>query len=172
MWTNWTTAADDQERRLCRSFELILEHAILPFGEFWVTDDCASAAVWVPPEPDAALRPAFAELAAELHELAGDRADAGAAAEAEASRLRLREPHWYLVSMGTRPERQRQGLGSAVLRPVLERAEVAQLETSSRENISFYATLGFEVVDELRISGGGPQVWSLVRRRPAAVTVP
>jgi hypothetical protein len=50
---------------------------------------------------------------------------------------------------------------------VLERAEVAQLETSSRENIAFYASLGFEIVEELRISGGGPPVWSLVRRRPA-----
>jgi hypothetical protein len=50
---------------------------------------------------------------------------------------------------------------------VLERAEVAQLETSSRGNIAFYASLGFEIVDELQISGGGPPVWSLVRRRPA-----
>jgi GNAT superfamily N-acetyltransferase len=168
-WTNWTTAVDDQERRLCRGFELILEHAILPFAEFWVADDCASVAVWLPPESDAAVWPAFEAIAAELHELAGDRADAGAAAEAEASRLRLREPHWFLLSMGTRPERQRQGLGSAVLRPVLERADVAQLETSSHENIAFYATLGFEILDELRISGGGPRVWSLVRRRPARV---
>jgi GNAT superfamily N-acetyltransferase len=111
--------------------------------------------------------PTFDTIAAELHELAGDRADAGAAAEAETSRLRLSEPHWFLISMGTRPEQQRQGLGSAVLRPVLERAEVAQLETSSRENIAFYASLGFEIVEELRISGGGPPVWSLVRRRPA-----
>jgi hypothetical protein len=52
---------------------------------------------------------------------------------------------------------------------VLERAEIAQLETSSPESIAFYATLGFGVVDELRISGGGPPVWSLVRRRPARV---
>ncbi len=113
--------------------------------------------------------PAFDEIAAELHELSGDRADAGAAAEAETSRLRLSEPHWFLLSMGTRPDRQRQGLGSAVLRPVLDRAEIAQLETSSRENIAFYVNLGFEVVEELQISGGGPPVWSLVRRRPARV---
>jgi GNAT superfamily N-acetyltransferase len=124
--------------------------------------------VWLPPGSDAVVWPAFDAIAAELHELSGDRAEAGAAAEAESSRLRLREPHWFLLSMGTRPDRQRQGLGSAVLRPVLERAEIAQLETSSRENIAFYATLGFEVGDELRISGGGPQVWSLVRRRPAS----
>ena len=164
-WTNWTVAADDQEARLRHSFELILRHAILPFAELWVADDCASTAVWLPPGSDSAVWPAFDEIASELRELAGDRADAGEAAEAETSRLRLREPHWFLVAMGTRPARQRQGLGTALLRPVLEQADVAQLETTSPENLEFYATLGFEVVDELRIFGGGPHVWSMVRRR-------
>jgi GNAT superfamily N-acetyltransferase len=146
----------------------MLDRAILPFAELWVADDCASVAVWLPPGSDVAVWPAFDDLAEELRGLAGDRADAGDAAEAETSRLRLREPHWFLLAIGTRPGRQRRGLGSAVLRPVLERAPVAQLETSSRENVVFYANLGFEVVDELRISGGGPHVWSLVRRRPGS----
>lgn len=137
----------------------------MPFAELWVTDDCASAAIWLPPGSGAAVWPAFDAMADELRDLAGDRADASDAAEAETSRLRLREPHWFLAAMGTRPELQRRGLGSAVLRPVLELAEVAQLETSSTENLAFYATLGFEVAGELTISGGGPHVWSLVRRR-------
>jgi GNAT superfamily N-acetyltransferase len=163
-WTDWTIAADDQERRSRRSFELILEHAIVPFGELWVTDECTAVAVWLPPGSDSVVWPALDAIEGELRELAGDRAEEGAAAESETSRLRLDEPHWFLAAVGTRPEQQRQGLGSAVLWPVLERAAVAQLETVSKENIAFYRTLGFSTVDELDISHGGPRVWSLVRR--------
>jgi GNAT superfamily N-acetyltransferase len=164
VWTDWTVAADRQEERLRRSFELLLAHVIVPYGELWVTDDCAAAAVWLPPGGNREIGRAFEEIVPALQELAGDRADANAAAESETGPLRLREPHWFLASMGTRPGQRRRGLGSAVLRPVLERAAVAQLETSSPENIAFYRTLGFEVVASVDISGGGPTVWSMVRR--------
>ena len=37
------------------------------------------------------------------------------------------EPHWYLPFVGTRPDRQSRGLGSAVMRPVLDACDVAGL---------------------------------------------
>ena len=163
IWSDWTIEADDQEGRLRRGFALILEHAIVPYAELWVTDDCAAAAIWTPPEPDPRLREAFRAIASELDDVAGDRAAANDAAEAQVAGLRPAGPFWYLASIGTRPERQREGLGAAVLAPVLARGERAYLETSAEDNLRFYARLGFEVVGETVIEGGGPPVWAMLR---------
>lgn len=163
IWSDWTIEADGQEERLRRGFELILRHAIVPFGELWVTDDIASAAVWAPPGPSPGMRSAFEALDAELRALSGDRADANDAASEQIAHLRPREPHWYLASIGTRPERQGEGLGTAVLEPVLARGVRAYLETSVADNIRFYERLGFTVVGETTIAGGGPPVWAMVR---------
>ena len=163
VWSDWTIEADGQEKRLRRGFDLILRHAIVPYAELWVTDDCAAAAIWTPPNADARLGAAFRAIAAELDEVAGDRAAANDAAEAQVARLRPAAPYWYLASVGTRPERQREGLGGAVLAPVLARGERAYLETSAEDNLRFYERLGFAVVAETVIDGGGPPVWGMLR---------
>ena len=173
VWTDWTVEHDRQEDRLRRMFELILDRAVVPFAELWVTDDCAAAAVWVPPGANPRLGAAFASIADDVRELAGDRADASDRADAEAGVARPSEPHWYLVSMGTRPDRQGRGLGSAVLDPVLvhcDRAgQLAYLETSTPANVAFYRGHGFDTITEIRVSGGGPSVWPMLRRPgPAA----
>jgi GNAT superfamily N-acetyltransferase len=50
-----------------------------------------------------------------------------------------------------RPERQRQGLGKALVKPILERADRevvdCRLETADPTNIPFYQGFGFNVVD-------------------------
>ena len=168
VWTDWTVERDRQGDRLRRMFELILDCAVVPFAELWVTDDCAAAAVWVPPGPNPGLSAAFASISDDLRELAGDRADASDRADAEAGIARPSEQHWYLVSMGTQPERQGQGLGSAVLAPILERCDqagqLAYTETSTPANVAFYRGHGFDTITEIRVSGGGPPVWPMLRR--------
>ena len=58
-------------------------------------------------------------------------------------------PHWYLAIVGVDPDRQGQGLGTKILRPVLEQADREQreayLECSNPVNIPFYEKLGFEI---------------------------
>ena len=79
----------------------------------------------------------------------------------------LREPHWYLAVLGTDPEAQGQGLGSAVMRPILDQCDrtgiPAYLESSKESNLPFYQKHGFEVIDELKIPDG-PSMWPMVRR--------
>ena len=167
-WTDWTVASDQRERRLRESFALILGHVVVPHGELWIAGDHAAAAIWIPPGRGDAIGPAFSAIAARLDQLAGDRAEAAQRAEQEAAVGRPAEPHWYLASMGTRPDLQGRGFGSAVLGPVLarldQRQEIAYTETSTRENVDFYQRRGFEVLIEIRISGGGPPVWPMLRR--------
>ena len=75
-------------------------------------------------------------------------------------------PHWYLAVLGTAPEAQGRGHGSAVLAPVLARCDEdgvgAYLESSKERNIAFYARHGFRVTRELRLPRG-PRMWAMWR---------
>ncbi len=77
-----------------------------------------------------------------------------------------REPHLYLAVVGVRPERQGQGLGSALLRPGLSEADrlylPAYLESSNPRNVPLYERHGFEVTEETQLAGG-PPVWLMWR---------
>jgi GNAT superfamily N-acetyltransferase len=76
-------------------------------------------------------------------------------------------PHWYLAVLGTEPDAQGKGHGSAVLQPVLERCdregEPAYLESSKEKNIPFYERHGFKVTEEIALPKGGPPIWGMWR---------
>ncbi len=71
-------------------------------------------------------------------------------------RAHPRFPHWHLQTLAVRPDRQRQGLGTALLMPTLRRAESDDLPvylyTTNTANIAYYERFGFEVARELRIA--------------------
>lgn len=82
---------------------------------------------------------------------------------------RLREPHYYLAALGTDPPHQGKGVGSALIEPVLARADregiPSYLESSKETNVPFYRKHGFEVVEELVVPDG-PRAWSMLRPTP------
>ncbi len=81
--------------------------------------------------------------------------------------LHLHEPHWYLFILGVDPPRQGQGLGGALMAPVLARADAeglpCYLETMKTRNVPFYQKHGFEVVVEDDVPGGGLHFWTMKR---------
>ncbi len=76
-------------------------------------------------------------------------------------------PHWYLGYLGTRRDRQGQGLGTQMLREVLTRLDTdgvpAYLESSNERNLPLYERNGFRVVGELQALGHGPTIWRMWR---------
>jgi len=74
--------------------------------------------------------------------------------------------HYYLAVLGTRPDRQGEGIGSALMAPVLATCDAegigAYLESSKESNIPFYARHGFEVVGEVTFPSG-PTIWPMWR---------
>jgi ribosomal protein S18 acetylase RimI-like enzyme len=74
--------------------------------------------------------------------------------------------HHYLAVLGTRPDRQGEGIGSALMAPVLATCDTegrgAYLESSKESNIPFYRRHGFEVVGEVAFPTG-PTIWPMWR---------
>lgn len=74
--------------------------------------------------------------------------------------------HYYLAVLGTRPDRQGEGIGGALMAPVLERCDTegvgAYLESSKEANIPYYGRFGFEVVGEVSFPSG-PTIWPMWR---------
>ena len=77
------------------------------------------------------------------------------------------EEHYYLAALGTRQDRQGEGIGSALLRHMLERCDAeglpAYLEASNPRNVPFYARHGFEVTGEIVVGKGAPTVTAMWR---------
>ena len=95
------------------------------------------------------------------------------------------EPHWYLWVLGVAPEAQGRGIGTALLRPILDLADrplagtddgrrplsrameamPCYLETETEENVAFYRGRGFEVIRQAAEPVAGLPIWFM--RRPS-----
>jgi GNAT superfamily N-acetyltransferase len=76
-------------------------------------------------------------------------------------------PHYYLPFVGVEPEWQGRGLGTALMRPVLDRCDDeklgAYLEASSPRNRALYERHGFDVTEEFSLGAGSPPLWRMWR---------
>jgi GNAT superfamily N-acetyltransferase len=157
-----------RRRGLHAFFTSQLRRQYLPYREVYTTDTLDAVAIWGPPD-----RQLHRQSLRELFELLPT---APFLAPRMVRALRLlfqidglhpKEPHWYLATLGTEPSRQGHGIGSALLRSVLDRVDEegvpAYLESSKDRNVPLYARFGFEVVDELRSRADRPTVWRMWR---------
>jgi GNAT superfamily N-acetyltransferase len=78
-----------------------------------------------------------------------------------------REPHWYLYHLGTEQPRRGAGIGTALMRPVLEQCDrerlPAYLEASSVRNRRLYQRHGFRDLAPLPLPAGGPTLYPMWR---------
>ncbi len=169
-WTGWTVDACDHTERIAALQRLVMERAVLPFGEIWVAIAgrmVVGVALWM--DPRHAPHPeVWAGMRDETVALEGDRHHASAAAELALAHMKPGEPHFFLGAVGVQPDQQRRGIGARLLAPTLARADEqaigAYLETSTASNVAFYERLGFTVTGECVIPDGGPPVWAMTRR--------
>ena len=165
---SWLLRDDSRRmRQLERGFGLFIRRLYLPAGECLTTEHVAGGALWLPPGRWQAPLPT------QLRVLAGVAGICGRALPRFLRYSRLleskhpREDHYYLPYMGVEPGRQGRGIGSALLRPVLERCDSdgvpAYLEASSPRNRDLYQRHGFEVVEVVELATGGPAHWLMWR---------
>ncbi|MEV0525739.1 GNAT family N-acetyltransferase [Streptomyces sp. NPDC050439] len=76
-------------------------------------------------------------------------------------------PHQYLHMIGVSPERQGEGLGSALISAVLDRCDQdglhAYLEASNSRSRELYTRLGFQFTGKAVDLPDGPQLWPMWR---------
>jgi ribosomal protein S18 acetylase RimI-like enzyme len=137
-----------------------------PHDEIYTADPVpAAAAVWIPPGHQPAGEAAEERLAA-YTEAAEETAERLLTAFSLMAEVHPTQPHAYLFLLGTRPPWQNQGLGSALLREVLECCDrdriPAYLEATSAANQRLYQRHGFEVTGEI-VLPDGPSLWPMWR---------
>jgi GNAT superfamily N-acetyltransferase len=156
--------------RLRRFFALEARHVALPHGASWHVAGERGAALLLPPghwrlplRLQALHGPGYARAF-------GTALPRALGVLAAMERRHPREPHWYVAFVGVVPAAQRQGLGAALLRPLLERCDrerlPAYLEASSPGSARLYERLGFRG-DEHITPFGSPPI-RLMTRAPQA----
>ncbi|MGD0453698.1 MAG: GNAT family N-acetyltransferase [Solirubrobacteraceae bacterium] len=153
----WLMPEDSKRRaRLRRYFGIELRHLALARGRVWTRSDLTGAALSLPPGAwRSPVRVTLLEGSAfGIH--VSRAARLGAAMEWH----HAHERHYYVRDVGVHPDIQGNGLGSALLRPTLDRCDreglPAYLEASSERSAALYERLGFQLTDELRIGSSPP----------------
>jgi GNAT superfamily N-acetyltransferase len=117
-------------------------------GGTWVAADCAGATVWFPPGRWTSTTWESLRDAPSWVRVFGRQMRLGQKARSDMEENHRQLPdHWYLLYAGVEPSRQGQGIGSALLRPVLDERDrtgaPAYLEASCERNRALYARHGF-----------------------------
>jgi GNAT superfamily N-acetyltransferase len=170
---NWILR-DDARRleQLRRAIRLFGERIWFEHDEVYTTDSVVGGACWLP--PGKWRLPFFEELslAPPLARIMGrDGLPRFLRAVRQSERRHPEKPHYYLAMIGVAPEWQGKGMGTALMRPALERCDregtPAYLEASSNRSRVCYERSGFTVTEEVPLPGGGPSWWAMWRE-PAA----
>ncbi len=158
-----------RQQRGSEYFEALLKHVYMPKGEVYMTPDHSAVALWGPPGDWQVKASAMLRLVPAMIRGLGRRVPVGLGMVnmMEARHKQQAEPHWYLAFVGTRPDRQGRGYGSALVRHILGRCDAdglpAYLEASAPRNRDLYLRHGFEVLEELHWPKGGPPFWPMWR---------
>jgi len=164
--TSWFYPNARSRLRLARRFFAIRLRQLAPQQLIYTTPERSGAAMWARPglwREDTrqslmllpmlpALMPRLARTTRAVREIEGHHPV---------------EPHFYLSVVGTDPDQQREGVGCALLAPVLERCDAAGvpafLESSKESNVGFYAQHGFTLTERIELPDG-PPLWLMWRR--------
>jgi GNAT superfamily N-acetyltransferase len=164
--TMWLFPDHEARRRKLPRFFRSLLRASLSFGEVYAAGDNRCAAIWNPPGTFPMGWRTDARLGLLTTRLVGVHITRCARGLMYFASHHPRERHWYLQMLGTDPEWQGHGAGSAIMAPVLERCDRegdrVYLESSKKRNIPFYERHGFTVTDEIQVPRG-PIVWPMWR---------
>jgi GNAT superfamily N-acetyltransferase len=160
----WGFLLGDQYDRLAPLFAAALFDTRVDARTVWVTSDvdavamCERRADATTPSSDVVQR--WRAYRDEAGEAAWDRLREY---ERAVDQARPSGPYWYVGVLATAPDRQRRGLATSVMGPVLDRADRdgvdCCLETSTLANKAFYAGRGFTESTTVHIAAGPPTWW-------------
>jgi GNAT superfamily N-acetyltransferase len=156
-----------RDARMRRLFAVELAYQVFPNGRALTTDDFRGASLELAPGAETLTVPLAGALG--ILRAFGPHLPRAARLQKFFELHHIKEPHYYIRYVGVAPSFQGRGLGSALLRPTLDRCDgegvPAYLEASTERSAALYARLGFDHLGELQIPDG-PRFWPM--RRPPA----
>lgn len=162
----WAWNEASRRREILADFFELMVRESLAYNETYTTDDFAGAALWMPPAAQKVPDEQVAAFAGAVERVTLEFAPSVLELLSVLEDHHPHEPHYYLPVIGTRPERQGFGIGSALLDRVLSRCDQeklpAYLEATTRRNQALYERRGFQVVDEIALPNG-PALWAMWR---------
>ena len=165
---------DERARLLPAMYATMIRFGMLAGEVYAASDAPEGVAIWMPPDAKWTRENMEASGMYRTATLIGDEAyHRYRDVVSREWQARLREipgTGWYLFILGVEPRVQRRGLGGALMRPVLERADaelaVCYLETENERNVAFYLKQGFELAVNGEEAGhSGVRFWTF-RRTP------
>jgi GNAT superfamily N-acetyltransferase len=160
----------DDSRRLAqleRSFALSLRRIFLAHDECYTNEGIGGGAMWAPPGRWHLGVLLQLRLIPALLAINGRAVPRLLQALNAADSNHPKTPHYYLAFLGVEPRLQGKGIGSALLRQVLDRCDrertPAYLEASTPRNRTLYERHGFEVTQEFLLGKGSPPLWRMWR---------
>ncbi len=141
-------------------------------GEAYTTENTDAVALWLPPgnttpTNEGMGQAGIGDAAQELGDVAMGRVMNLSSYLEIIHTQEMPGPHWRLFFLGVEPERQGQGVGGALIQPMLARiAEAgmsAYLDTFEERTVPFYERQGFRVVAEGEAPDSAVHVWAMRR---------
>lgn len=171
IWT-WTFPSEEDRARLLPWWMEVSTRYCQLFGEVHASGDISGVADWLTPgntsfPPDRLLAAGYGPMREVFGERPYERFMRMLAITQPLHEEAMPGPHYYLMLLGVDPPLQGQGIGGALIQPVLARADAAglpcYLETEREINVRFYLRHGFRVLVETAVPGGGPAIWTMAR---------
>ncbi len=166
--SGWVFPGNEYRRRTHPALMAAFTDIVLADGRIDVTEDGAACALWMSVPADAHDEEDGEDGPARLREAV----DPGNERVELIGRLTQDihpsgRAHEYLWMIGVTPERQGEGLGTALITSVLDRCDrdglPAYLEASSARSRALYERLGYRLVDRPLDLPDGPQMWPMWR---------
>ena len=83
------------------------------------------------------------------------------------ARLMQDRPHYYLWGLAVDPARKSKGIGTALMQPVLEKADADKmpiyLETHDERNVGYYQRYSFDLIHTVNIPKYDLPIWCMLR---------
>jgi ribosomal protein S18 acetylase RimI-like enzyme len=166
----WLFPWDERRPEILAAFFDVAMRLYLRNDEVELYGESVGAALWAPPGKWRVGPLEMMRSMPRLLPVMRSRALRGMQVMTHVEKHHPHQPHRYLAVLGTEPEHQGEGIGSVLLRSMLERCDrdrvPAYLESSSEGSKRLYLRHGFRVTQELPLPPDGPPVW-LMWREPA-----
>lgn len=165
----WPMVTDgDLVPRIRTMFEAV-DSVFAPEGWMFAAGDGLGAMILLPPDTEARQEEVEGAVANRIAALCPDGGGRYERMWSWIAASHPRERHWLLDQLAVEPAAHGRGIGGAMLRFAISRAQEdgspLLLETGVGENVALYERFGFRVTLERDAPGGGPHIW-FMRRDP------